>query len=549
MEKDLESKLYMEYFEGKEEVFELLYNKYKSKIQYFIFNIVKDYQKAEDITQEVFIYVFQNQSKENYSFKNYLYLVAKSRAISYIETEKRRDEISEKYLKNEGEFVSSDIAETIISEQTKKNLIDAINELEDKYKNAVYLTQIEELSYKDTSEILGETIQNTKNLVHRGKKQLRKNLVEKGFYKDNKLSKLLIVILCAGLVLSGITFAEEIRLIVHKLTQNAFGTYNEGITTAIDNDYEAQIDMKYVLSNGIKVKVDSIMLDNYNLSIVYNILVDNNEYLKRLDVSKIEFNDVLIMDENNNILHADYEDKQEFLDFCENNNLEKGEFYSGCSNGGYTRKILGSENNNKFLVSELISSKKFPDSKVLHIKFDTIYFLNNKADGFDIVYGFENTSKSQCRTITGNWEFEVNLEEIYEKRNTIEYEVVNINDNRTEVTEASLSMSNMRLELITSTKKIDFEKMQNRDPKTMNVFDMLAFNELYIETENGEKFYEVGSEGTGFEMIESGKIRYHALFNYTYFDKTENIKIHLRTNKKENLIIEMKVKEAKNNIM
>jgi len=37
MEKDLESKLYMEYFEGKEEVFELLYNKYKSKIQYFIF--------------------------------------------------------------------------------------------------------------------------------------------------------------------------------------------------------------------------------------------------------------------------------------------------------------------------------------------------------------------------------------------------------------------------------------------------------------------------------------------------------------------------------
>jgi len=75
MEKDLESKLYMEYFEGKEEVFELLYNKYKSKIQYFIFNIVKDYQKAEDITQEVFIYVFQNQSKKNCRFKNYLYLV------------------------------------------------------------------------------------------------------------------------------------------------------------------------------------------------------------------------------------------------------------------------------------------------------------------------------------------------------------------------------------------------------------------------------------------------------------------------------------------
>lgn len=546
MGKDLDSKLYNEYFEGKKEIFDLLYSKYKSKIEFFVFNIVKDYQRAEDITQDVFIYVFQNQSKENYSFKNYLYFVAKSRAISYIETEKRREEITEKYIKNEGEAVESDIAEFISCEETKKELIDAINELEDKYKNAVYLTQIEELSYKETSQILGETIQNTKNLVHRGKKELRKNLVAKGFYKNSKLSKLLITILCVGLFLSGITFAEEIRLIVHNLTQNIFGTYNEGITTAIDNSYEAQIDMKYVLSNGIKAKIDSVMLDDYNLSIVFNILVENNEFLKKLDVSKIEFDNLLIMDENNNILHADYKHVQEFIDFCEDNNFEKGEFYTGCSNGGSTRKVFSSENNNKFLVSELISSKKIPESKVLHIKFDTIYFLNSKAYAFALVNGFEDTPKSQCRTITGNWEFEVDLEEIYEKRNTIEYEVVNINDNRTEVIEASLSMSNMRLELITNTKKIDFEKMQNRNPKTMNVFDMLAFNELYIENENGEKFYEVGSEGTGFEMIEPGKIRYHALFNYTYFDRTENIKIHLRTNKKEELIIEMKMKDETN---
>ena len=52
MEKDLDIKLYNEYLDGNKEAFELLYNKYKEKIQYFIYNIVKDYQKAEDITQE-----------------------------------------------------------------------------------------------------------------------------------------------------------------------------------------------------------------------------------------------------------------------------------------------------------------------------------------------------------------------------------------------------------------------------------------------------------------------------------------------------------------
>lgn len=546
MEKDLDSKLYNEYFEGKEESFDLLYSKYKSKIEYFIFNIIKDYQKSEDIAQETFIYVFQNQLKEKYSFKNYLYLVAKSRAISYIETEKRREGITEKYLENEYEIIEPDIVEFIVSEETKKELINAINKLDDKYKNAIYLTQIEGLSYKETSPILGESIHNVKNLVHRGKKELRKNLIDKGFYKDNKLPKLLIIVLCVGVLLSGVTFAEEIEIFIHNLTRNIFGTYNDGITTAIENNYEAEIDMEYVLSNSIKVKIDSIMLDDYNLSIVYNILVENNDYLRGLDVSKVEFNNVLIMDENDVILHADYENTQEFIDFCEKNNLEKGQYCSGCSNGGYRRNMLGSENNNKFLVSELISSEKFPNSKILHIKFDTIYFLNNKASTFDIVYGFENTPKSQCRTIKGNWEFELNLDEIYEKRNTIQYDVVNINDNKTTVTEACLSMSNMRLELITNTDKIDFEKMKNRDPKTMNVFDMLAFNELYMENSNGEKFHEVGSERTRYETLEDGKIKYHALFDYTYFDRTENIKIHLRTNKKEEIIIELKAKNFEN---
>lgn len=542
MEKDLDSKLYSEYFKGKKEIFDLLYSKYKSKIEFFIFNFVKDYQIAEDIAQEVFIYVFQNQSKEEYSFKSYLYLVAKSRAISYIEKEKRRDGITEKYLENEDDTVEPDVVEFIVSEETKKELMNAINELDDKYKNAIYLTQIEELSYKEVSEILGESVQNIKNLVHRGKKILRKKLTTKGFYKNNKLSKLLIIVLCVGILLSGFTFAEEIGLIIHNLTKNIFGTYNDGITTAIENDYKADIDMDYILSNGIKVKIDSLMLDDYNLSIVYNILVENNEYLKRLDVVKIYFNNVLIMDENNVILHADYKDRNEYLDFCERNNLEPGQFCSGCSTGGFSRNILGSNDNSNFIVSDLISSEKFPNSKVLRIKFDTIYFLNSKCSSFDLVYGFENTPKSQCRTVTGYWEFEVNLDELYKKRNTIEYDVVDINDKDTTVTEAKLSMSNMRLELITNTKKIDFEKIQNRDLKTMNVFDMLAFNELYVENSNGEKFYEIGSEGTGYEMIESGKIRYHAIFNYTYFDRTEDITIHLRTNKKEEIVIKLKAK-------
>lgn len=531
MRKDLDSKLYKEYFEGKKEIFDLLYSKYKSKIEFFIFNIIKDYQKAEDIAQEVFIYVFQNQSKENYSFKNYLYFVAKSRAISYIETEKRRGEITEKYLKNEEENTEPDIVEFITRVEVKKELVEVINELEDKYKNAVYLTQIEELSYKETSEILGESIQNTKNLVHRGKKELRKKLINKGYYKDNKIQKLLIIVLCAGILISGFTFAEEIRLIVHKLTQNIFGTYNEGITTAIENDYEVEIDMDYVESNGVKVRVDSVMLDDYNLGIISSVILDE-KFLT--NINNFEFENTLIMNEKNEILYVKYEDLEEFYSYCEENNLDAGIYGYGYSDGSYTGKMKNIENN-CMIFSFSTSSNKFPFSKKLYVKFNKIKLTKREIDENKDINYIDNV-------IDGTWEMTIDIEELNRKRNTIEYDVVDINDNRTEVTEARLSMSNMRLELITNTKKIDFKKIQNKDPKTMDVFDKLAFNELYIENSKGEKFSEVASEGTGYETIEPGKIRYHALFEYTYFDRTEEITVHLRTNKKEELIIKMKAK-------
>ena len=207
MEKDLDKKLYNDYLDGKKEAFEFLYNKYKKRIEYFIFNIVKDYQKAEDLTQETFIYVMQNKMKENVSFKYYIYMVAKSRAINHIKIEKRRTEITEEYLYNFTENIEKDVLEFITKEETKKEVIEAIELLDEKYKNAIYLVKIEELSYEETSKILGQTLQNTKNLIHRGKKELRKILLKKGFDDMNKVLKVVIVILCITVSLTGITFA------------------------------------------------------------------------------------------------------------------------------------------------------------------------------------------------------------------------------------------------------------------------------------------------------------------------------------------------------
>lgn len=235
MERDLDKKLYNDYLNGEKQAFEYLYNRYKSKIEYFIYNIVKDYQKAEDLTQETFIYVMQNQLQENSSFKYYIYLVAKSKAFNYIKIEKRRNEINEQYILNESEKADKDVLEIITSEETKKELLSSIEELDDKYKNAVYLVNIEGLSYEETAKVLGQTLQNTKSLIHRGKKQLRKILLKKGFDEMNKVAKMFIIVLCVGIILSGVVYAT--MKIAEKITGKAemTPTYTSKISTMDSN--------------------------------------------------------------------------------------------------------------------------------------------------------------------------------------------------------------------------------------------------------------------------------------------------------------------------
>ena len=97
--------------------------------------------------------------------------------------------------------------DVITKEESKKELLDAIELLDEKYKNAIYLVNIENLSYKETADILGETLSNTKSLVHRGKKQLRKILLKKGFDEMNKVAKVFIIIMCVSVLLTGITYA------------------------------------------------------------------------------------------------------------------------------------------------------------------------------------------------------------------------------------------------------------------------------------------------------------------------------------------------------
>lgn len=389
--------------------------------------------------------------------------------------------------------------------------------------------------YDEIDNLLFNYFQNNQTVPNIITTSIESALVDKKrkYKMISYFKKIIITIMSLLTLTGGIVFAKDIKIWVDNLVENIFGNYNNGVNTAIENGYMQDIDMEYIESNNISVKIEQLSLDDYNLGIVFNIKVSSNIDLN--DISLIKFKNILITDEDNKVLFAEYESDEKFLEYCKKNKLDNNNFFAGYANAPANGSILNKENNT-IVYSFYTTSNKFPISKKLSIKFDTIEFT--KSTKYDEKL---DTFIKDYFSIEGNWNMNIDLGKIQKYRRSIEYKVVNINDNRTTVTKAILSMSNMKLELITNSNKIDFNKLQNR--KQANVTDMIPFHEQYIETANGKRFYQSNSGNNGYDTLESRKIRYYTTFDYTYFDKSDKIKIVLPTNKKRDLIIELEAND------
>ena len=120
---------------------------------YFITRYVKNIEIAEDIFQEVMLYILENKEKydNNYSLKTYLYTIAKSKAINYLKKEERNIQLEDNYISEEN------IEDSICSNENVEKIHHIIRKMPVDYQLVIHLTKIEKLSYKDTAKIMGKT--------------------------------------------------------------------------------------------------------------------------------------------------------------------------------------------------------------------------------------------------------------------------------------------------------------------------------------------------------------------------------------------------------
>lgn len=203
MEED--KKIYKEFLKGNEEAFNKLIKKYKNNIIYFITRYVKSKEVAEDIFQDVIIYILENKEKYNfkYSLKTYLYTIAKSRALNYLKKNEKLVELEDSY---KDEKLIEDI---VASNERKEKIIKVINSMPQDYQLVIYLTKIERFSYKETAKIMGKTDTQIKTLAHNSKKKLKELLVKEKVIEvnKNKIIRFLIILFTSIIIMSGIVYA------------------------------------------------------------------------------------------------------------------------------------------------------------------------------------------------------------------------------------------------------------------------------------------------------------------------------------------------------
>ncbi len=174
---------------GDVEAFEMLFTQYSPKICRQAMHLLGNADEAEEITQEVFLTLYEKAGtfRGDAALSTWLYRLTANVAISRLRRRTRRAEVFiDDYLpqfRDDGHHQerpvidwSGDLERDLVREEARQLLRRAIDELRPLDKAVVVLSDLEELSNRETGAILGLSLSAVKARLHRARLLLRGKL-------------------------------------------------------------------------------------------------------------------------------------------------------------------------------------------------------------------------------------------------------------------------------------------------------------------------------------------------------------------------------------
>ncbi len=152
---------------GDRDAFETIIQKYHLFIFKTAYKILKSIEDAEDITQEVFIKLYNNLNQFEFKsdIKTYIYKITVNCSFDLLRKTHTKELLIEKGKEKIFDNTTS-IDDELIEEEIINDLFESIRKLPEKYREIIYLKDFESKTYSEISQKLNIT-ENAAKLRHR----------------------------------------------------------------------------------------------------------------------------------------------------------------------------------------------------------------------------------------------------------------------------------------------------------------------------------------------------------------------------------------------
>lgn len=178
-----DSELIAQYRNGSEAAFELLVDRYRSRVYSTIFMIVKDQGVAEDLLQDVFVKVVQTLNSDKYNeegkFQPWLMRIGHNLAIDHFRKMKRYPSVvmeDGSNVFNTLMFAEETVEDIKVKEETHAMLRRLVDELPDNQKQVLIMRHYMDLSFQEIAEQTGVSINTALGRMRYALINLRKKL-------------------------------------------------------------------------------------------------------------------------------------------------------------------------------------------------------------------------------------------------------------------------------------------------------------------------------------------------------------------------------------
>ena len=165
-----------------------IWTNFNKELKVFIYNKTRNSADTDDILQEVFVKIIRNIEKVNQSenLRQYLYGIVRNTLNDYFKNQKTFSsdtEIQEQFSETETNSLNETIAECCIKP--------FINKLPDNYKQALLITEFQDISQKELAKKLNISYSGAKSRVQRGKDKLKELILNCCAYQNDKYGNLI----------------------------------------------------------------------------------------------------------------------------------------------------------------------------------------------------------------------------------------------------------------------------------------------------------------------------------------------------------------------